>query len=108
MKKLFNSILFIYSFACSALSLSAHASAEGTSHSVPEMRLTDILVSALYFIGVLLLIYLVLTLVSKWGKKHPEEENGEEEKDAGTEAESSAPEKEKEATSEKKEDDRHE
>ena len=108
MKKIFNLILFICSFACSALSLSSYASAEGISHSVPEMRLTDILVSALYFIGVLLLIYLVLTLVSRWGKKHPEEDNGGEEKDAGTEAEPSAPEKEKETTSEKKEDDRHE
>lgn len=30
------------------------------------------LVSFLYFLGALMLIYLVLVLVDKWGKKHPE------------------------------------
>lgn len=92
MKKLFNALLFIYAFVCFAPALFLPAAAENVSHSVPEMRLTDVLVSALYFIGVLLLIYCILTLVSRWGKKHPEENTEEEEKNAERKTEASAPE----------------
>ena len=67
------------------------------SHQTAEMRPTDILVSALYFIVVLLLIYGILTLVSRWGKKHPEEKNDKEkEENAEKEAQPSAPTEEKE------------
>lgn len=78
---------------CSMTVLSMSVYADGSSHELPEMQLTDILVSALYFIGVLLLIYLVLTLVSKWGKKHSDSENGGERKDAEIKARLNAPEK---------------
>ncbi|MDE6579816.1 MAG: hypothetical protein K2K41_04705 [Ruminiclostridium sp.] len=36
------------------------------------------LVSFLYFLGALMLIYLVLVLVDKWGKKHPEKNDNKE------------------------------
>lgn len=94
MKKLLCHILTIFAAAGSFALLSAPAYAGETSHSVPEMRLTDVIVSALYFIGALLLIYLILTLVSRWGKKHPEETADDKTENAGEEAETSAPKKE--------------
>ena len=62
------------------------------SHQTAEMRPTDIIVSALYFIIVLLLIYAILALVSRWGKKHPEEKtDNDKEENAEAEAQPSAP-----------------
>lgn len=94
-------------FAPAALAAPVYAS--NTSHSVSEMKFTDVIISVLYFIGALLLIYLVLTLVSRWGKKHPDKDERKdgEEKNGKTEAEAGAPKKgepeTEESTSEKQE-----
>lgn len=51
------------------LILSTAELTEKTSHETAQLRPTDILVSILYFAAALALIYLVLVLVSKAGKK---------------------------------------
>ena len=90
-------VLYLIISVFFAFSLSAAVYADNVSHTVSEMRPTDILVSFLYFIGALLLIYAVLTLVSRWGKKHPDEENGGEDKEnAETEAKADVAEKQPE------------
>lgn len=72
MKKLLYPSISVF---CAFL-LSAAVHADNVSHTVSELRPTDILVSFLYFIGALLLIYAVLALVSRWGKKHSDKDNG--------------------------------
>ena len=57
------------------LILSASVLTEKTAHVTSELRPSDILVSFLYFVAVLALIYLVLTLVSKIGKKDTNTDN---------------------------------
>lgn len=65
---------FISAFTVSIFSLllSVNASAEST---IDESKFGDVLVSFLYFAGVLALIYLILYLVNRWGKKHQNEGN---------------------------------
>lgn len=100
-----------YAPACvlAAVFLAPAAFAEEITVENAPMNLADVLVSSLYFIGALALIYLILVLVSKWGKKHPDNtENDSGEKSdltekAETEAEtkeSPDAEKEKENTDE--------
>lgn len=102
------SICSAFAFFASA-ALAAPVYASNTSHSVSEMKFTDVMISVLYFIGALLLIYLVLTLVSRWGKKHPDKDERKdgEEKNGKAEAEAGAPKKgepeTEESTSEKQE-----
>lgn len=57
------------------LILSTSVLTEKTAHETSELRPSDILVSFLYFAAVLALIYLVLTLVSKIGKKDTNTDN---------------------------------
>lgn len=42
---------------------------ENAENSANNIDFSGVLVSFLYFLGALLLIYLVLVLVNKWGKK---------------------------------------
>lgn len=98
-----------YAPACAlaAVFLAPAAFAEEITVENAPMNLADVLVSSLYFIGALALIYLILVLVSKWGKKHPdntENDSGEKsnltEKAEAETKESPAAEKEKENTDE--------
>ena len=73
MKKISYIITCIYT----AFLLSCTIFAEEATRETASFQIAEILVSALYFIGVLALIYLILTLVSKWGKKHPDEKEGD-------------------------------
>lgn len=75
MKKL----LYIPACIYTAFLLSCSALAENVTNETVPMQLAEILVSTLYFIGALALIYLILTLVSKWGKKHPDEKDADSE-----------------------------
>lgn len=64
-----------------ALTYSLQILASNTTSNA-EIAASDIdfgsaLVSFLYFLGALLLIYLVLVLVDKWGKKNPKKNNDE-------------------------------
>lgn len=99
MKKIFKS----FGLSLLALPLSVSVSAESAAQNAADMNFADILVSALYFVGVLALIYLILTLVSRWGKKHPDKKDGNSEDERQTEnntestTESIIPEKEKES-----------
>lgn len=95
MKKLLCISACIYT----AFLLSCTAFAEEATNEALSAQLAEILVSTLYFIGALALIYLILTLVSKWGKKHPDEKDSASENGSGSKettedkAEESAPQK---------------
>lgn len=50
--------------------LNVGVSAENAvENSIDKTKFADVLVSFLYFAGVLVLIYVILVLVNKWGKK---------------------------------------
>lgn len=66
----------IISTLAAALAMSAKVFAE--EQQAAEIKITDVLVSFLYFLLVLALIFIILVLVEKWGKKHPDEEPTEE------------------------------
>ncbi|MCM1298488.1 MAG: hypothetical protein NC203_05825 [Firmicutes bacterium] len=75
-------------FFLSPILLNVKASAENTSgNTINEAEFADVLVSFLYFAGVLVLIYIILLLVNKWGKKHPDKETKEENKNTSPENE---------------------
>lgn len=80
MKKL----LYVSTCIYTAFLLSCAAFAEEVTREDLSAQLAEILVSTLYFIGALALIYLILTLVSKWGKKHPDENNSDSEDGSGS------------------------
>lgn len=77
-------ILYISACIYTAFLLSCTAFAEEVTNEALSAQLAEILVSTLYFIGALALIYLILTLVSKWGKKHPDEKNSDSEDGSGS------------------------
>lgn len=82
---------FVSAFILSAFSvmLSVNASAENT---IDKSKFGDVLVSFLYFAGVLALIYLILYLVNRWGKKHQNDnkDNSAEQKGKDTDKEDNA------------------
>ena len=57
-----------------------------TESAAGEVDFGSAIVSFLYFLGALLLIYLVLVLVDKWGKRHPEKEEKKSEKQSNKES----------------------
>ncbi len=57
--------------------LSAEVFAENGENVIDQTKFADVLLSFLYFAGVLVLIYIILVLVNKWGKKHPDKEKEE-------------------------------
>lgn len=77
-------ILYISVCIYTAFLLSCAAFAENMTKETVSTQLAEILVSTLYFIGALALIYLILTLVSKWGKKHPDEKDADSEDGSGS------------------------
>lgn len=91
--------LYIFTCIYTSFLLSCAVFAENVTKEDVSAQLAEILVSTLYFIGALALIYLILTLVSKWGKKHPDEEKNNSEDGSGSKensedkAEESAPQK---------------
>lgn len=61
--------------------LSVNAIADNSGNEINREQFADVLVSFLYFAGVLVLIYVILVLVNKWGKKHQKDgKDGENEK----------------------------
>lgn len=72
-------ILYISACIYIAFLLSCTAFAENITKETVSTQLAEILMSTLYFIGALALIYLILMLVSKLGKKHPDEKNSDSE-----------------------------
>lgn len=81
MKKL----LYISACIYTVFLLSCAAFAESMTKETVSTQLVEILVSTLYFIGALALIYLILTLISKWGKKHPDKKGSNPEDGSGSE-----------------------
>ncbi len=65
-------------FLCvSSFLLSAEVFAENGENAIDKTKFADVLLSFLYFAGVLVLIYIILVLVNKWGKKHPDKKKEE-------------------------------
>lgn len=81
-------ILYLSACIYTAFLLSCAAFAENVTKEDLSAQLAEILVSTLYFIGALALIYLILTLVSKWGKKHPDKKDSDSEDGSGSNANS--------------------
>lgn len=67
--------------------LSVNTIADNSVNEINREQFADVLVSFLYFAGVLVLIYVILVLVNKWGKKHQKDgkHGGTEKEEAETE-----------------------
>ncbi len=72
--KKFLQSMFLY---VSSFLLSTSVFAENGSNTIDKSKFGDVMVSFLYFAGVLVLIYIILVLVNKWGKKHPDKKKEE-------------------------------